>query len=267
MATKKMTFVIGDVLGMARHLEVLSNALIEYAARASAQPRMVFLGNLIGGGPQSNMVLEKCFAITKTLPGSLLVMGERDFLLLRLLEGKMTRSEFNSFAMLGGPKILHSYGVRDLDGLEARRSDILSRYPSHIELLRNAKKYDIEGDYCFTHCGIRLGVPLVNQTAKDMRSSNGDFLHHSQQHEKILVHGHVSREDCSPAVFPNRISLNTNVDFSGNLTSLVIEDECATHFAIASSLDRENANSPIIVSFSSVDGYRWNYGAGVATAA
>lgn len=270
MATKteqeKMTFVIGDVLGMARHLEVLYESLVRHAARAGAEARMVFLGNVIGSGPLSDVALDRVDEIIKAHPGSALIMGERDYMLHRLLEGKMTQSEAQKFARNSGPRVFESYGLSGHHTLEEKRDAILASRPAHRELLRNAKKLVVEGDYCFTHCGIRLGVPIEKQTAKDMRSFNGDFLYHSEPHQKILVHGRVSCADHYPAVFHNRISINTSVDVSRRLTALVLEGGRAKRFAIAKSLDEGNADDAIVVTFWATEKFIWEYHPAAASA-
>jgi diadenosine tetraphosphatase ApaH/serine/threonine PP2A family protein phosphatase len=91
------------------------------------------------------------------------------------------------------------------------------------------------GDYFFVHAGVRPGVPLDRQHESDCMFIRGDFLNHSGDFGKIIVHGHTPVEE--PQVLPNRIALDTGAFFSGRLTALCLEGTTRS-FLIADARDQ-----------------------------
>jgi len=106
-------------------------------------------------------------------------------------------------------------------------------YGHHHALLRNAVVKVVVGQHCFVHAGIRPGVPLDVQNSFDLRWIRNEFLDHTGQFEKIIVHGHTPTETDLPEIYPNRIAVDTGAYGTGRLTAVVIETDEAPRFICA----------------------------------
>lgn len=229
-----ITYVIGDVNGMGTVLSSLLRAISKDAERQSGIPRIVFLGNLSDMGPETNLVIEEVIRTLDAFPGSTLLTSRRDRTLLDFLDGDFTQHRFNFWMYIGGDQTLASFGLSRSDNFDKLRGEILRQSPRIVELLRNSKDLEIEGDYCFVHGGINPTKPLAEQTADDVHGSRIDFLRSRRPFDKIVVHGYLPTDDFMPVVRENRISINTAAHKSGRLTALVIEEGKASRFWFAS---------------------------------
>ncbi len=79
-----------------------------------------------------------------------------------------------------------------------------------------------DGPFTFVHAGIRPGVPLGDQSAKDLMWIKEPFLSHQGRLDRVVVHGHSVIEEGRPMVTENRISMDTAACWSGRLSVLVI---------------------------------------------
>ncbi len=73
----------------------------------------------------------------------------------------------------------------------------------------------------FVHAGVRPGVPLAEQTERDLLWIHEEFLRSEEQFGKYIVHGHTPVR-C--AEFPaNRVNIDTGAYATGNLTLMSIQ--------------------------------------------
>jgi serine/threonine protein phosphatase 1 len=95
--------------------------------------------------------------------------------------------------------------------------------PMHIQFLVSLKDYVRHGDYVFVHAGIRPGVSLEDQSARDLRWIRREFLEDTTDHGFMVVHGH----SIVPKVEfrENRIALDTGCYLTGQLSALSIEND------------------------------------------
>lgn len=96
------------------------------------------------------------------------------------------------------------------------------RFPHHLAMMRQAENLIIDGNYAFIHAGVRPNVSLKDQRDKDLRWIRGEFLNHTDAHEKIVVHGHTVTASRRPEVYSNRIALDTGAYEIGTLSAAVI---------------------------------------------
>lgn len=228
-----ITYVVGDVNGMGTLLSSLIRAISKDAERAAGSPRIVFLGSLSDMGPETKLAIEEVAKALDAFPGSTLLTSRRDRTLLDFLVGEFTQHRFNFWMGIGGDQTLASFGLSRTDDFDKLRREILRKSPGIVDVLKNAKDMEIEGDYCFVHAGINPTKPLAEQTEDDVHGTRIDFERSRSPFEKIVVHGYLPTKDFMPVVRDNRISINTAAYETRRLTALVIEAGEARRFLFA----------------------------------
>jgi serine/threonine protein phosphatase 1 len=133
-----------------------------------------------------------------------------------------------SWLYYGGAETLASYGIeassleQDTEKLTAHQQALKNALPAHhLEFLENLPLTHREGDYFFTHAGVRPGIALEDQKARDLMWIRERFLHSSRDHGCVVVHGHTVTS--APVVKANRIGIDTGAYDSGVLTCLALE--------------------------------------------
>lgn len=225
-------YAIGDVHGRADCLTQLIGLIEDDAARrGKAATTLVFLGDLVDRGPQSRQVVEGAMMMARAT-ACVFLLGNHEEVMLRAWEGDV--AAMRSFHNMGGRETLLSYGV-DERRYDDADTETLTRWlgkavpPEHAAFLRGFGDTYAAGDWLFVHAGIRPGVPLAQQSAKDLRWIRREFLDDTRDHGPMIVHGHsVTRE---PDIRPNRIGIDTGAFASGRLTALGIEGD--THWLLS----------------------------------
>lgn len=221
-------YAVGDIHGRLDLLEQLLAAIREDALGSRASRRvLVFLGDYVDRGPHSAEVVE---LLANGPPGDaawrgfrwICLKGNHEAAMLDFVEG---RTDGQVWLANGGFTAVESYSglpcrdveqpedwrIRLRDSLPARHRDFLSALPVH----------HAEGDYLFVHAGLRPGIPLADQEARDLLWIRGTFLSSPADHGYLVVHGHSIVE--APEIHPNRIAIDTGAYHSGRLTALVAE--------------------------------------------
>ena len=132
------------------------------------------------------------------------------------------------FATNGGGETALSYGVAldfaDATAFPAQYDALRQAVPeAHRSFIQDLKLWTIFGDFFFCHAGIKPGVPLESQEARDLIWIRDEFLDDERLHPKVIVHGHTP--SLEPEVRPNRINLDTGAFRSGVLTALIVEGD------------------------------------------
>lgn len=108
--------------------------------------------------------------------------------------------------------------------LRVLQADLAATLPeSHRAFLRALELYRAIGGYLFVHAGVRPGVPLAEQSAEDLLWIRDSFLHASDDHGHVVVHGHTIVGEVE--VRHNRIGIDTGAFATNVLTCLVLEAE------------------------------------------
>ncbi|WP_271621660.1 hypothetical protein [Bradyrhizobium sp. CCBAU 51745] len=76
-------------------------------------------------------------------------------------------------------------------------------------------------DFFFVHAGGRPGVPLAEQTERDLLWIREEFLRSDEQFGKYIVHGHTPVR--SAEFLANRVNIDTGAYATGNLTLMSIQ--------------------------------------------
>lgn len=218
-------YAVGDIHGRLDLLrDLLARIERDNATRSPARTYLVFLGDLVDRGPDSCGVIEHLIAHLPTFSRSIFLKGNHEEFLIRVLDGD--EGMMIDWLAYGGYECCESYGLSKGWMLNVSASEIMERLqaavpPSHRRFLEGMADSFRFGDYLFVHAGIRPGVPIQEQSGKDLRWIRDGFLDDRTDHGVVVVHGHTIVE--SPEEHPNRIALDTGAYRSGVLTAIGLE--------------------------------------------
>jgi len=219
-------YAVGDIHGRLDLLdEVLSRIDADTALHPVSLAIRVFLGDYIDRGPDSKRVLDRLVSSCAAQP-TVCLMGNHEAYLRDFLNDPDVLAEWRQY---GGFDTLLSYGLVPTIKQDAQRqrklaSEFTKVLPSsHREFLSSLRQYFICGDFFFVHAGVRPGIPLTEQSEKDLLWIRKDFLSCEDYLGKVIVHGHTPVLE--PDVQPNRINIDTGAYATGRLTCLVLETD------------------------------------------
>ena len=219
-------YAIGDVHGRLDLLRPLVERIkTECAATGEIAVHLVFLGDLIDRGAQSAQVLDYLLDERPAFATCHFLLGNHEEAFLRAWDGETENDRF--WIEYGGRETLESYGIpgtavfrRGFSLYEEMRAHVPQR---HVDFIRSFRESLLLGGYLFVHAGIRPGVPLDEQSARDQRWIRASFLRDARDHGVRVVHGHTISEE--PEVLPNRIGIDTGAYQTGRLTALGLEED------------------------------------------
>lgn len=220
-------YAIGDIHGRLDLLDaLLAQVEADDSARLDAETQIIFLGDLIDRGDESAQVVERAIALAANSKRYRFLLGNHEELLLKALHGE--KKALTIFSRVGGRETCLSYGISEEEYLAADYDKLLdllrdSVPQSHIAFLEGFEDLIVIGDYAFVHAGIRPGAPLAQQQVSDLRWIRKEFLAHTGEHEKIIVHGHTITEHVDYGA--HRIGLDTGAYSSGKLTAMGFEGD------------------------------------------
>jgi serine/threonine protein phosphatase 1 len=226
------TFTIGDVHGRANLLETMLSHIADRSSLEGFDYRIVFLGNVIDKGPDSHRALEIVMNTVSTVTGSRLILGNHDAIPLQIIdeddpEKAKMRLAFWISKQHGWSTLL-AYGF---DPMDVTVESFRERFdPGHVAFLRSADHYIETENHILVHAGLRPGIPLAEQTPKDLMWIKEPFLSDRQSSGKMVVHGHTVTESGFPEVYPNRVGIDTGACGSGHLTAAHIVGSEITEF-------------------------------------
>lgn len=218
-------YAVGDVHGRADLLAPMLDWIREDSDSRGGYPEVhvVFLGDLIDRGPDSAAVVSMLASGRAAFGQRHFIRGNHEQVLLDILDGDWARMD--DWLAVGGVETVASYGVdpalylRDPAAFQRAVRDAI---PSlHVAFLRRMQSWVQLGDYLFVHAGIRPGVPLDQQSERDLRWIRRDFLRSRVDHGMMVVHGHTISD--SVDFRPNRIGIDTGAYGSHRLSVLGLE--------------------------------------------
>lgn len=216
-------YAIGDVHGCADLLAVLLERIeADDSAREPAETTLVFLGDLIDRGPDSARVLDMVVSLQARLNVRLIAGNHEEMFLASFSSDRTLRQ----FLQHGGRETILSY-MKDAEAyarltINELRAILPGLVPErHLQLLHKMDNFVQIGDYVFVHAGIRPGVPLADQSEKDLRWIRKDFLDAYFDPGFVVVHGHTVARDVMSG--PRRIGIDTGAYVNGRLTALALE--------------------------------------------
>ncbi|WP_417456630.1 metallophosphoesterase family protein [Kordiimonas sp.] len=223
-----LVYAIGDIHGRFDLLQKLLTQIEEdRTARWGVENTyIVFLGDYVDRGFQSYEVIEYLANYAARGVTPIFLRGNHEELMLRFMEDPV---EAQLWLSVGGPSTLVSYGIdlqsAELSGDILMASDMLiQKMPEHhLRFLKNLQTSWRLGDYFFVHAGLRPGVPLKAQRAKDLTTIRQDFTQSRHNFGVCVVHGHTGVKE--PEHVGNRIGVDTGAFATGVLTAVVLEGE------------------------------------------
>ncbi|MEL7030769.1 MAG: metallophosphoesterase family protein [Pseudomonadota bacterium] len=219
-------YAIGDVHGCLNETKTLLSKIKAHNDYLhETKTYLIFLGDIIDRGPDSKGVIELLMDLPIDFVTPLFIMGNHEEMAVRGLMGEPHL--IRKWLEYGGYAFADSYGVSRAELLG--QSDVALEHilrsavpKSHVEFLSEFLELVVFGDFLFTHAGIRPGIPVDKQDARDLRWIREPFLEYSGDHGFVVVHGHtVSTEVVRKA---NRIGLDTGAYESGRLSAMYVED-------------------------------------------
>ncbi|MDP2294757.1 MAG: metallophosphoesterase family protein [Pseudolabrys sp.] len=204
-----LTFAIGDIHGCFDQLSQLVDRCNQF--EKSELRRFVFLGDYIDKGADSQPVVNFLMTLTKEDPSRFIALrGNHEDLLLQA----GTNEGMPLWLINGGGATLRSFGVTSPRELQ----------PEVLDWLRKLPLYNDDGKRFFVHAGIRPGVPLADQSREDLLWIREPFLSSTQQHFRLVIHGHSPTRDRKPDVRENRVNIDTGAFLGGPLTAAIFTD-------------------------------------------
>jgi serine/threonine protein phosphatase 1 len=220
-------YAFGDLHGRRDLLERLRSAIAADIDRSTATKNVIVgLGDYIDRGPDSRPVIDILLQGLVPQAEQILLRGNHEDLLLRFLDDPVGVG--SSWFQLGGLECLRSYGVDVRPflraGFDARaaRQEFMRLMPSeHLRLIESMPLRLVAGDYFFVHAGVRPGIPLDQQAARDLLWIRREFIEAQPEWDKVIVHGHFPVAE--PFIGARRINLDTGAFVSNRLTCIILE--------------------------------------------
>jgi serine/threonine protein phosphatase 1 len=180
------------------------------ASRAARRRVVVYLGDYVSRGPDSPGVVDR---VREWLPPGferVTLKGNHEDLLLRFLDGEVDTGRH--WLDYGGLEAMAAYGVaiadwsaRDDATVLELRAGLETMLPApHLDFLRSLQVSHRAGDYFFVHGGVRPGVLLEAQSARDCMWIRKTFLDSELDHGAVVVHGHSISAGAGTAPQPHR---------------------------------------------------------------
>ncbi len=199
---------MGDLHGRYDLLQkVLQNVL-----PAAGTARLVFLGDYIDRGPNSAQLIDKLINLKQTHPNSIMLMGNHERALLKLLDNPGAHYWADNFLLNGGQATLDSYGLT--------LSQVRKIPPRHKQFLRSLPLYWQEEKFLFVHAGLRPGVPLHSQTPQDLLTIREPFYNSNYRFHPKVVFGHTVFPE--PRLKKYSLGIDTGAVYGQYLTCVLL---------------------------------------------
>lgn len=221
-----VVYIVGDIHG---RLDLLLDvqACIDRDRRQFATDEVteIYLGDYIDRGPDSAAVVSRLIERGSEVHARFL-RGNHEQLLLDFIHGGDCLREWRA---VGGAATLLSYGImpdlltREVSVGVVRHAFAEKMPKEHRDFYLQSGSYIRVGSYLAVHAGLRPGVKLERQRARDLLSIRSDFLDHSGDFGCIVVHGHTPVPE--PDLRCNRINIDTGAFATNKLTCLRINAE------------------------------------------
>lgn len=168
---------------------------------------IVFMGDYIDRGKKSREVVDKIIDM-KNVCNCVYLTGSHEYAMLHAKSDEYYNYLFWNY---GGDATAESYGGFD---------NIMK---VHGNFFNSLKFYHIIGKYLFIHAGVRIGVPLEEQSEEDMVYIRSAFYTKRHHLPYKIIFGHTEFD--SPQVQEDKICIDTGCGKYKNapLTAIVID--------------------------------------------
>lgn len=224
-------FFIADTHGESVLLMKLLAFLQRHARSRGAEPRYTFLGDLVDRGPDSKGCVETAIRTIERHEGSVLLLGNHEYMMLDALKSKGKSELSGSWALNGGMNTVESYmGKLDINGMFPAFD---TTYKHHADAIRSASLSVERHGLLAVHAGIEWHMDIAAQGVdilsgiRDMKPHSDfreQFLTHVDPSARPVIHGHTI-VGMRPVVTENRISIDTGANKNGRLTACIVDPE------------------------------------------
>ena len=210
-------YVIGDIHGCAAELRRLVEALPLVRG-----DQLVFLGDYIDRGPDSNAVVSHLASLQGLLPQVEVVFlrGNHEDMLLSYLG--IGGQHGDVFLRNGGKATLASYGLEPDDATPEKTLSVIPA--EHLSFFRRLKSYYVMGSFLCVHAGIHPQKPLAEQTDEELLWIRNPFIYRSHNLPYTVLFGHTPQ----PTVLydlPYKVGLDTGLVYGDLLTCLEVDEK------------------------------------------
>ena len=169
---------------------------------------IIFMGDYIDRGKKSREVVDKIIDM-KTVCNCVYLTGSHEYAMLHAKSDEYYNYLFWNY---GGDDTAESYGGFD---------NIMK---IHGDFFNSLKFYHIIGKYLFIHAGVRIGVPLEEQSEEDMVYIRSAFYTKPHHLPYKIIFGHTEFD--TPQVQEDKICIDTGCGKYKNapLTAIVIDE-------------------------------------------
>jgi serine/threonine protein phosphatase 1 len=226
----QVVYAVGDIHGRADLLAMVFEAIDHDIAHDDAAGHgardivEIYLGDYVDRGPQSRLVIDMLIE-RRHDHHAVCIAGNHEAVFFGLLRGE---GAYADWAPLGGRETVLSYGLTPGDLAAMAPAEQLAALTAavpedHRRFFASLVLNRVVGPYTFVHAGIRPGVPIEEQSARDLMWIRRDFIDKDVALDTIVVHGHTPMPE--PDFRPYRINIDTGAYASGRLTCLKIDAE------------------------------------------
>jgi serine/threonine protein phosphatase 1 len=234
-------YAIGDIHGHA-DLAARMIDLIEKDIESSGRDlscRIVGLGDYVDRGPDSAALIELLAGLEADDRRSFTwLKGNHEEMFLSFIDAP---EEYGpGWVDFGGMMTLLSYGARFPEPV--RRADfrrlrdaLAARLPlPHLMFLQRLEISFTVGDFFFCHAGARPGIPLAQQSERDLLWIRQYAPDDDPAFDKVVVHGHTPV--ASPEIRSHRINIDTGAFATGTLTCIAIDESARRILQVTSGM-------------------------------
>lgn len=226
----KRYFAIGDVHGHYDELMLLMDKLIKEAKLKPEKDSVVFLGDLVDGGNDTNKVIAQCMKWQKKYPHWVFLKGNHEDLMLDALNPKHPiYGDYYLWWNQGGKETLRSYQLDGFSDYEKAIMQPMDYIPvKHLLWIASLPYYSKSIHYFFVHAGL-WNVPIKKHDFKDFNTLQSmlwirePFIESKFDWGKKVIYGHTHTNE--PLVMDNKIGIDTLPRNSGKLTAVELPAE------------------------------------------
>jgi serine/threonine protein phosphatase 1 len=219
--SRPQLFAIGDIHGHFQELTGLMQTLYHQADLQPQRDTVVFLGDIVDGGPDVCNVVTWCMTMAARYPHWIFLKANHEDLMLdALLFHSRVYGSYNLWWGQGGQATAQSYLPNDASTYERAIMQPRDYIPlAHLVWLAARPLYYETARYVFVHAGLRPGVPLSQQHRQDLLWIRDAFIESDADFGgKQVVFGHTPMK--APLVMQNKIGIDTMGLDRGQLTAV-----------------------------------------------
>lgn len=227
----EVIYAIGDIHGRDDLLAKLHESICahhEYA-HSGKSAALLYIGDYIDRGASSRAVIDRTMRGIEGFE-SITLLGNHEALMLDCLETE-DPEVWSVWLQNGGLSTLNSFGVSFGKGSGDPALLQQALGPERIAWLRALKLYHETAGLLFVHAGIVPGVPLSDQTRHDLLWVREPFLDSTEDHGRLVIHGHTPSEEVE--ICGNRIGIDTGAVHFGRLTAVALTEGEVPRFLYA----------------------------------